>query len=104
MTVATGPLCILCDACYSLAPGSTTAVCPDPRNAGVHIVRNHPIPPEDRAVLDRKAAPDTKHPMQVEWEKTDAYKAADATSKPAPTPFDAAVLRAGKPTGQTSLF
>lgn len=118
MTRDVRPVCMFCQTRFTLAPGTTPTRCESWRSLdGAHVERRVATP-EQRARMRLEAPPrpttlygpkdpDPAHnaptpappPRPTERPPTAPVKAA------APTPFDAAALRAGKPaTGQTSLF
>lgn len=98
------PTCMFCHQRFSLRPGEPPTRCESWRSLDGQHVERRVATPEQHARLKLDHEPDMKHPKQIEWEKTDAYKAA-AKGIPKPTPFDADALRAGKPrTDQQGLF
>lgn len=118
------PVCMFCQTRFTLAPGAEPTTCVSWRSPdGAHVERRVATP-EQRARMRLETPPPPPRP-KTPYGPNDPDPARKApvppppprpTDRPyapwkageeipAPTPFDAAALRAGKPaTGQTSLF
>lgn len=104
------PVCMFCQTRFTLAPGTTPTRCESWRSPdGAHVERRVATPEQRaRMRLEREAeitvtlCAGQEVPTEILTKVVEAVKAGKI---PAPTPFDAAALREGKPvTGQTSLF
>lgn len=94
MTPDVRPVCMFCQTRFSLAAGQETP-CDSWRAIDRQHAERRTATPEQHARLRLEA--ELREPADNMREK--------AKPIPAPTPFDAAALRAGKPaTGQTALF